>query len=580
MARPFFFARVLMEEQEEHDGLLPELPHESWFRIFSFLSPSNSLHVCLTCKLWNELWQDKALWKHFHHSLLGGRPRPPLLPNAWKKGFKESFVCMRIARDANSRLDYALKHGHTVVVQKMMETDTKLFHPLPLHTRRFFFHYEPTYSNHPLVIVTNTQDLQMFQFLWAFYFPSPSTSEQQPPAQSPDDQRRMEQTVMACAENMVVRRDASMLRHLFSVASQFPVVDYVKTPGNWHLEIPLTLNFLALVEELGAGFQPALLNKNLGNAFVAHWLLDRVKGWQLGSMNILRRAVIEENAPRSVVKRLLKEGASAFSWGKLLEEYASGGVKVKVLDKKVLKWLLKKHEEAQGCKEENLAFYVGAIEKGDTKILRFLIKIGATDVNHVHPEWGKTLLQIAVEKGNTVMARTLLACGADPKAKGKKVAAPISIANQMGLTELRDILVEASKVKEQVQGAKRKRQQEANDTKVNGDCKGGEKGAEKEEVAEEVKSVKKRKISPGAAEEKKLEARVAELHQWISERDGVAARLQVPIQEAKMAGFSYGKVKRACYQLRLRPTSLKKLALLQALVQFLEDKEAVVAYEL
>ena len=569
-----------MEEQQQtgHDGLLPELPHESWLRIFSFLSPSNSLHVCLTCKLWNELWQDKSLWKHFHHSLLGGRPRPPLLPNAWKKSFKESFVFLRIARDANSRLNYAITHGHTVVVQKMMETDTKLFHPLPLRSRRFLYHYEPSYSNHPLVIATNEQDLAIFQFIWAFYFPTPSTDEQQPP-RSPDDLKRMEQTVLACAENMIAKRNTSMLRHLFSVAPQYPVVEHVKTSGNWHLEISLTVDFLALLEELGAVFQPTLLNRNLGNASVAHWLLDRVKGWQLGSMNILCRAVIDENAPRSVVKRLLKEGASAFSWGQLLEEYVSGGEKVKVLDKKVLKWLLKKHEEAQGCKEENLAFYVGAIAKGDTKMLQFLIKIGATDVNHVHPEFGKTLLQFAVERGNKVFVRTLLACGADPKAKGKKAAAPISIANQMGLTELRDILVEACKEKEQ--GAKRKRQEEANDAKVNaGDRTGGEKGAEKEQGAKGVKSAKRRKITPGAAEEKKLEARVAELHQWISERDGVAARLQVPIQEAKLAGFSYGKVKHACYQLRLRATSLTKLALLHALVQFLEAKQAVVDYEM
>ena len=55
------------------------LPEEAWLKIFSFFSPHNTLQVSLTCKLWNELWQDKTLWKHFHHTLLGGKPRPPLL---------------------------------------------------------------------------------------------------------------------------------------------------------------------------------------------------------------------------------------------------------------------------------------------------------------------------------------------------------------------------------------------------------------------------------------------------------------------------------------------------------------------
>jgi len=56
------------------------------------------------------------------------------------------------------------------------------------------------------------------------------------------------------------------------------------------------------------------------------------------------------HAARSVVKKLLQKGASSNNWQELLEDYA----KRSVIDKKVLKWLLRKHE-ALGCKEENLA---------------------------------------------------------------------------------------------------------------------------------------------------------------------------------------------------------------------------------
>ena len=315
------------------------------------------------------------------------------------------------------------------------------------------------------------------------------------------------------------------------------------------------------------------------NAPVALWLMDRAKGHidDLGQTCFWHKGVLhaalwphsltsnKPHAPRCVVKKLLQKGASSNDWGQLLEDYA----KRPVIDKKVLKWLLKKHEEAQGCKEENLAFYVEAINKGDTKMLQFLIKIGATDVNHVHPEWGKTLLQVAVDRGSKPMMESLLACGADMTIKGKGVP-PISMAKQKGFHELRDLLIAHSNNIDLAKDSKKKT--EKRKRQAQGDEEGEEKEQEKEKEQEEnaktqQEARRKRRrsnekpetpLSDKKQEEQRMEVRVLELHQWLSEHDHDGKKKYKGILRAKQNGFSSFELKQLCKELRSVPRLRRK----------------------
>lgn len=90
-----------------------ELPQEAILRIFSFLNPKDGWRVCLACKSWSELWQDKLLWKHYYNKVLGGgKPRPPLLPKAWMKGVKEAAQKLRsFSYDKREQYLYAVRSG-------------------------------------------------------------------------------------------------------------------------------------------------------------------------------------------------------------------------------------------------------------------------------------------------------------------------------------------------------------------------------------------------------------------------------------------------------------------------------------
>jgi len=572
----------------EHDGLLPELPQESWLRIFSFLSPSNSLHVCLTCKLWNELWQDKALWKHLHHSLLGGRPRPPLLPNSWQKSVKATLQELSSLASPKPRFEFAIRQGRTVLVSDMLAKDPSL---LTFNTPQAG---KANTSIESALQICGEADnnLPMFKLLWSI-------------CQSPTNSTKVGRgAIEKCAKQLIRGGDETLLRYLLSVSPEAQV--YVKKRSYPNLS-RYSLAFVTLLEETGVDFSQSTLSKCLMNVPVALWLMDRanwsrdekekqVFWWQ--ERSILRaalwpeehwKATKEMHVPRCVVKKLLQKGASSNDWGELLEEYA----KRLVIDKKVLKWLLKKHEEAQGCKEENLAFYVAALEKGDAKLLQFLIKIGATDVNHVHPGWGKTLLQVAVEKGSKPMAEALLACGADMTIKGKGVP-PLTMANQKGFDDLTDLLrahsknielakKKASKKKKQA-GGKRKRQDQGDE-----DGGEGEKAQAEEKEKEESRKVpecRKRKrsnkkpLSEKRREELRMEARVLELQQWLSQHDDNGERKYDSIEKAKHNGFTSFDLKQVCNALRLLPPAQKKEVLWQTILQFLEERQAVVSHEM
>jgi len=583
-----------MEEQALPTDGQDHLPPETWFRIFSLLSPSDSQRVCLTCKLWNDLWQDKALWKHFHRSYLGGRPRPPLLPNAWQKSVKGTLALMK-PLDPSSRFDLAVRQGNIVLVSQMIAENPSLLRGIK--TEGFYDYVSRQYVTRSYDVSTSLQicaaeldNLPMFKMLWDFC--------QSIPPQYLNHPVDIE-TIRICVDRMVSMANEPMLRYLLSVSTEAQKYVATRSYGDLH-----SLSFATFLAEMGADLSKASLAKNVMNGPLALWLLDRMKWAKMDQKSgpphpvvgrgkfavrpppgVLKCALFPPNlseksghAPRCVVKNLLKEGASSDDWGQLLEDYA----KRAVIDKKVLKWLLKKHEEEQGHKEENLAFYVAVLEKGDSDMLRYLIKIGATDVNHVHPDWGMTLLQIAVRKGNTVMVESLLACGANPKAKGKKAAAPISLASQKGLPDIQVLLADASSKKTGT--GKRKRQKEKEKKEGNKEEETQEKEGKEIENGKRRKTEKVKKVESPASKKKqeteRLQEKIIELHRWLCETDQGAFKLVAPIREVKDARFNLFELKRACKTLKLRPSSQRKDDLLLALLQFLEEQQALASHEL
>ena len=334
------------------------LPQESWLHTFSFLSPSDSQRVSLTCKLWNELWQDKALWKHFHHSVLGGKPRPPLLPKAWQKSVKETLPQLKNLLP-QQRFEFAIRQGRTAIVSQMLAKDPSL---LTLNGSSFAHLFDDS----PILVRTSIRaallmcveerdNLHMLKLLWNLCHsppPNPNSQQSQPPPPKTK--------VRACVKKLLQTGDEPMLRYLLSVSIE--AQEYVMTNGVADIsQYPLA--FVVFLEEMGVDFSNSSLSKCLMNTPVALWLMDRanwsredpgrVRWWQEKSM--LREALRpgydgRPHAARSVVKKLLQKGASSNNWQELLEDYA----KRSVIDKKVLKWLLRKHE-ALGCKEENLA---------------------------------------------------------------------------------------------------------------------------------------------------------------------------------------------------------------------------------
>ena len=131
-SKRFLFSRIYCLEMMEGTAG-EELPEETWLRIFSFLSPQNTRRVCLTCKLWNTLWQDKNLWKHFHHTLLGGKPRPPLLPNAWMKSTRDNLVRFHSRNTQQEQLTFAITEGRTVIADQLLAQHPELFYVPNFH---------------------------------------------------------------------------------------------------------------------------------------------------------------------------------------------------------------------------------------------------------------------------------------------------------------------------------------------------------------------------------------------------------------------------------------------------------------
>ena len=227
---------------------MEDVPQETLLLVSSFLQPTDSRRVSLTCKNWNEVWQDKTLWKHFHLKFLGGKPRPPLLPKAWLKSVKEFLAFMKTIKDPKSRLKYAIEQGRSAVIDKILTDHPSLLYPLP------FTHpipFKDTFSllwiggdPHPLVMVAQYKDnLSAMKVVWEHLIKSSSTDDhlQIPPTNLSVKKHTAAQiarkATRKCVEALFHKSgSAEMLEYMLSVS---PVAkSFVQRLGNQLFDRP------------------------------------------------------------------------------------------------------------------------------------------------------------------------------------------------------------------------------------------------------------------------------------------------------------------------------------------------------
>jgi len=169
------------------------------------------------------------------------------------------------------------------------------------------------------------------------------------------------------------------------------------------------------------------------------------------------------------------------------------------------------------------------------------------------PGEGCTPLIWAVKHKNLPMVKILLELGADPHLKGKKdLYTARTVATQCKLTDVRNLLLSADKLKKDGPSGKKKNVKRKR-----------EKGEKQEEEAEEEKTREKKKqktkqpakISEAKLSEKKMEEIIREKLKWICDRDTQAQVYEV--FAAKGKNFSVFSLKMACRKYKLQPSSQK-----------------------
>ena len=489
------------------------LPEETWLRIFSFLSPQNTVQVCLTCKWWNTLWQDKPLWKQFHHTLLGGKPRPPLLPKAWMKSTKETIIQFRSLRTLEEKLNFTVTQGRTVLVDQLLSQHPELF-------------YMP-YSHPLLTLARGTEEnLEMLQLVWRHFISHQQTNSTERLQEIINDEFRNSDRVAKSPE--IIRRDViysclkiffykgrtSFMRYFLSVSTQFAtwLIENMESLFESHTDVHKNASpeFMALLEEYGAIFDSNTLCQFLPNGPVARWLMEKVQ-WQ-GSEPVLKACFAtprwDQEIEKSLQKTILKEADKSSLLFKG-QEYLASYLENKTVEVKVMKWLVKRAgdmpplEKPQRC---------AVIRTEDIDLIRFMVQRGLVDVNQEiwdSATQGCTPLIWAVKEKNSRLVRALLELGADPKVKGKNDPFTArSIANQLNLSDIRDLLLSADKLKKAGVSGKKKNEKRKREK--------GEKRAEEELEEEKTREKKKqktqaaKKISEAQLAEKKMEETIVE----------------------------------------------------------------------
>jgi len=111
---------------------MEHLAQETRLNIFQFLSPSNTLQVCLTCKEWR---------------------------NDWMKSFKAVAAQTRQEPNTLSQLKLGIAEGRTAFVDRLLRDHPHLFYPPHCSCKKWEV-------PHPLELVAPTRNLEMLKIVW------------------------------------------------------------------------------------------------------------------------------------------------------------------------------------------------------------------------------------------------------------------------------------------------------------------------------------------------------------------------------------------------------------------------------
>jgi len=516
----------------------------------------------------------------------------------------ESFkdVSSRLKRDPTltRQLRLAISVGRTVLVDRLLREHPDLFYPTLClcHAPHFV-------ESHPLEYLGPTHNLEMFHVVWSHFVSHSFTTLQLQQLRAPHplhldekwhnsycEQRYKEarveevrqRAIECCAHRIFNAGDAPMLQLLFSLAPEAEV--YMQNNINSFWFTGVSLEVLILLEEKGIIFGVETVQKALRSSEllpIARWLMERVQGWQ-GSDQVLgsffHLPTITREA-RGFLKTLLLEADksnNAFNWLMHLKSC----IQMAGVDRKAVKWLWRRY----ATKDIRLAFWSREITmKGDTDFFYFLLKLGAIDVNATHPDRGRTLLHLAVEKNYVNLVTELLKCGVNPRIGDSGGRTPLKLAKSRAIRTLltaewknrasdpdedekqekeeEEDVEEEEEEKVKTPTKKKRRKTDADEVE--------KQEKEEEDVEEEVKTPakkKRRKTDEGQTEEE----RIGELLRRISEANPKARDSLFDICKAHEEGLTVFSLRQICRRLGLYRSSQRKADMTRSVIEYLEAK--------
>ncbi|KAL6050482.1 Coiled-coil domain containing 180 [Balamuthia mandrillaris] len=101
--------------------------------VFSRLDPFKDVAmVMLVCKAWNNLVQDRSLWRRWHDEHLGGAPCPPFPVDGWRESFVKTMLAVRnptrlgFSDSASGKALVAAKRGCPVLFHGLLRKNPNL----------------------------------------------------------------------------------------------------------------------------------------------------------------------------------------------------------------------------------------------------------------------------------------------------------------------------------------------------------------------------------------------------------------------------------------------------------------------